>query len=88
MKELFAGGMGTTQPAQHDVGVINSPLGKLSGRGMQKHSNRLREKQQHNGTLNLFAPDENEKHSNFLENFQNKHNHGYLAGLGTMRSNS
>ena len=33
VKELFGGGMGTTMPAQHGVGVINSALGKLSGRG-------------------------------------------------------
>jgi len=62
VKELFGGGMGTTMPEKHGVGVIHSALGKLSGSGTQRHSKRLREKQLHNGTLNLFAQDENEQH--------------------------
>jgi len=33
VKELFGGGMGTTMPAKHGVGVIHSAPGKLSGSG-------------------------------------------------------
>tara|TARA_B110001450_G_scaffold160903_1_gene150022 strand:- start:325 stop:471 length:147 start_codon:yes stop_codon:yes gene_type:complete len=33
VRELFGGGMGTTMPAKHGVGVINSAPGKVSGKG-------------------------------------------------------
>ena len=55
IKELFRSGMGVDAAKKYDIGAKIPKLGTMASIGSQKHFQRMRDKDLHNGSLTVIG---------------------------------